>query len=477
MVNFIISSSRDINANEEEDNESAIVPAIIHPQPPRRAPPCLVGNSLFLQPHRHPADEDADHHQMEVCVDSEHDEDLLLLDDDGSDSLLSASRLNYNGGISTAKLPILHPNDRINHNEESGLFRRRRSLSSSEFKIESLADFEISETILDERIPKKRMEIVNNHNSNSLGSKQYSKCSNTVQRRTERRKYLRRCQSQDHIDPQDSCSLKSRGSGRGVMEHIRKFESLNSFDDRRSLPNFDDSSCRLQRSESFHQTRLSQSTKDYCSSSRGGSDSGLMYNVADNEPHYAEKPSHQQNQQKSMTKSLDRIDEGLDAMVDVVVTKERRQLHRRLSNDDRPSKKDNNRHHSRDRQRDDCEELRRKYRPYHEDVGNKQIEITDNRKYTSFLDTRKDRTEYMERSMSGNRRQHNDSRIFAGRPHDVLGFGKNRFNAGKYSGNSHPQHPQSQQSQFITKNVHRHVNVSSGHQQRGKVTDVVSGLY
>lgn len=252
----------------------------------------------------------------EACVDdSEHEEDLLLLEDDGSDSLLSASRL------------------------KEHQFRR----PSSELKIE---DFEISETcILDERIPRKS---ANNH-SNSLGSRvpAYSKCTgpgNSVQRRTERRKYLRRCQSQDHVDDNEV-------NNRGVSEHIRKFESMNSFDERRSLPGMG-----LTRSESFHQTRRDQ--------------------------------------------SLDRIDE-----------------HRRY---------------------------------YPEDDGD--------RKYTSFLDTTRKTT------------TPESSRIFAGRPHDVLVFGKNRFNAGKYSGsNGH-------QLQFQAKSPqHRHAN-SGGH-ARSKVTDVLSGLY
>ena len=412
---------------EDDDNESAIVPAIIHPQPPRRAPPCIVGpGSLFIQPH-HP------HPMVEACVDSEHEEDLLLLDDDGSDSLLSASRLN------TPKV--------VNHRSEEmvvDVFRRRRSLGSGEFKMESLTDFEISETMLDERLPRKRLiEGTNNNNgnSNSLGSKQYSKCSNTVQRRTERRKYLRRCQSQEHVEQQQES--KARG---GVLDHIRKFESLNSFDDRRSLPNFEG----LRRSESFHQTRLS---KEYCSSSRGGSDSGLVYNVVDDVVQV--KSHHQQQQQRSMTKSLDRIDEGLDSMVDIVVTKERRQLCRRLSNDDRPLRNDE-RHHYRNRQRNDHEG--RHNRGYNRD------EMTDDRKYTSFLETRHEHAE---------RKQHpsGDPRIFAGRTHDVLGFGKNRFNAGKYSGNN------SQQQQQFAKNAHRHVNPAPAHHVRGKVTDMVSGLY
>ncbi|XP_011502282.1 PREDICTED: uncharacterized protein LOC105365746 [Ceratosolen solmsi marchali] len=459
--------TRDLIANEEEDKESAIIPAIIHPQPPRRTPPYIVGNSLYLQQHLLPAtcdlvlDQEAGHHRViEVCMDSEQDDELLLLDDDGSDSLLSASRLNYHA----AKLSVRN-DPSIQIEEPSNVFGRRRSLSGGELKIDCLADFEISETILDERIAKKRPD------SQYHGSKQYSKCGgNTVQRRTERRKYLRRCQSQDHVDE----GPKSRG----VIEHIRKFESLNGFEVRKCSP--DDTVSRLRRSESFHQTRLS--SKDNGSSSRGGSDSGLAYGLLDSDSNYGGK------RPRSMTKSLDRIDEGLDAMIEITNGR-RAHLCRRLSNEERNEQRQ---HRARDRHRDE-----HPYRDCHEEIDNKRSEVADDRKYTSFLDSR-------HRSMSARRQQQNDSSIFAGRPHDVLGFGKNRFNAGKYSGISHSQlqqqqqqhqqqqqqqqqqqhqhqhqqqHQHKHQQQFLAKSTHRHMNGSSAHNIRAKVTDMVSGLY
>ncbi|KAJ8664586.1 hypothetical protein QAD02_006248 [Eretmocerus hayati] len=333
-------TNKDTNTNEDDDKESAIVPAIIHPQPPKRAPLCLINGtgSIFLQQHHLPV--------LEAAVDSEHEEDLLILDDD-SDSLLSASKLNYHTP------PKLFRGDGT-----QGDYKRRRSLSSGERKLESLADFEISETILDERIsaqPPESMTIKTNYTdqhqqSNSLGSRQYSRCSNTVQRRTERRKYLRRCQSQEHVH-------QSRDESASVSEQIRKFESLSSC--------LDDERNQLRRSESFHQTS------------------------------------------RHLAKSLDRL--------------------RRSASEDRPE-----------------HDLR--YRAHG--------------KYTSFLDNRKP---------SQQQRHHQeDSRLFAGRTHDVLGFGKNRFNAGKYSGNVHPQ-------QLAARNVHR--QVTNTNHLRGKVTDVVSGLY
>jgi len=61
----------------------------------------------------------------------------------------------------------------------------------------------------------------------------------------------------------------------------------------------------------------------------------------------------------------------------------------------------------------------------------------------------------------------NESGIFAGRTYDTFGLGKNRFNAGKYSGN-----------QPIKENlISRRNTTSSLIGKRGKVTDIVSGLY
>ena len=311
------------------------------------------------------------HHQLESAPmlhtdDVANNSDLMLLDEDGSDSLLSASRLN--------KSPTLEP---------PMLYPRRRSLGShQEMKIESPSDFEFSESILDERVPRKRINLVQN-NCNSLGSKlQYSKCTNTVQRKTERRKYIRRCQSQDHLEAQES----SKSSSRGVMDHIRKFESMNSFDDHRNLSNQED--FKLRRSESFHQTYA----KEF------GNDVGMTYNMND-------------VKQRSM--------------IDALVTRERTHSRRRPSNEEKEQKND---------------------------------------KYTSFFDKKKDYAK-----QNSHDEWPDDSRIFAGRHHDVLGFGKNRFNAGKYSGNAHLQ-------QFSPPNAHRHVQ-QIGHHVRGKVTDVLSGLY
>ncbi|XP_058796509.1 uncharacterized protein LOC131667231 isoform X2 [Phymastichus coffea] len=357
----------------DEQRESAIVPAIIHPQPPRRAPPCLLaGNPLFLQQEL-----------ANRCApdDSEQDEDLLLLldddDDDGSDSLLSASRLNYH------QQQAVQPRA-AQRQAEAAPFGRR----SGDFQLASLADFEISETILDERVCRQP-----DGNSHSLGSRQYSRCGNTVQRRTERRKYLRRCQSQDHIEQQ---AVKPGGGG-SVVEHIRKFESMNSFDERRSLPSIEDS--RLHRSESFHQTRL---RVDGSTPRRAGSD--------------------------ATSRSLDRIDEGLDA---ALLGRHRGQACRRLSGDERSS--------------------------------GQQPGDEPQRKYTSFLESRPGRQQ----------QQRDHSGIFAGgRSHDVLGIGRSRFNAGKYSGSS----PHTARQQYAAPRS-RHGHASPPRHARAKVTDMPSGLY
>ncbi|XP_023246354.1 uncharacterized protein LOC106643131 [Copidosoma floridanum] len=427
------------NGHEDEDKESVIVPAIIHPQPPRRA----AGSCQLLLSHRyqtadHHYPQDIDHHQgimIEACVDSDPDEqDLLLMArdnvddeddddiiDDGSDSLLSASRLDNN----------------YHHCQQDGRRRHqsRRSLDTSataELKLESLADFEISESVFDElRVAKRSSshpraaEPGNNNSVRPL----HPRCSNTVQRRTERRKYLRRCQSQDHIrEPrqadESTCSLKSlRGSGRVVLEQIRKFESLNGLEERDQQP-------VLRRSESFHQTRLSPTPQ------AGG--------------------EGRERHQRSMTKSLDRIDEARSSHAGKNVEKRRK-----LSASD-------------ERHKDD---RRRKQRSVADDYAKRKYRVAEDAKYTSFFDGSGGKKQ----SSGRDYRQPSDPKIFANRAHDVLGFGKNRFNAGKYSGSSGAHHAlQTPPQQFhASKLAPRHATSSSSTalNARNKVTDVVSGLY
>lgn len=117
------------------------------------------------------------------------------------------------------------------------------------------------------------------------------------------------------------------------------------------------------------------------------------------------------------------------------------------------------------------------HRPVHhqEDYGMRSLDVgfyqdVATTHFTSFRGPADSREAYRDRKYVESSMKHagNEPRLFAGRPHDILGFGKNRFNAGKYSGSNH-------QMQF-NKNIHRHMNVPvNGHQ--GKVTDYVSGLY
>lgn len=290
--------------------EDAIVPAILHPQPPRRVPLCF---SAMLAP---------------PLADEVYD-DLETLGD-GSDSLLSASKLKYQ---MPKELPVKSP---------------------------------VKSPTPKEKQPKSE----------------------------EKKKYLRRATSHDPIDSRYS-SPKSKRSGSRVESRIRKFESLNLFD-----PEIG----RVRRAESFHQ--ISQAGRERCSS-RGGSDSGLFY-FTDYDLN-VEAPLS-----PALTKSLDRIDEGLDSMI---IVADGRRWPRPLRNDEF-------------------------YEEHATSRRNGEALRAWDRGYDRFV---------------------KDPGIFGGKAYDAFGLQKSRQNAGKYSGNRLPR-----EGAVLE---HKRSN------NRSKVTDVVSGLY
>lgn len=166
----------------------------------------------------------------------------------------------------------------------------------------------------------------------------------------------------------------------------------------------------MRRSESFHQV----ARRELCSS-RGGSDSGLFYCTEyDLEPRL------------SATKSLDRIDESLG---DVVARQKRtpKLLGGPLRSDEL------------------YDESRFKVR---------QGRHLPEEKTTMFVSGKGEFERFARTGEAG---------IFGGRPCDAFGLGKNRFNAGKYSGSRLPREGHAEAKTVVPK--------------RGKVTDVISGLY
>ena len=267
----------------------------------------------------------------------------------------------------------------------------------------------------------------------------------------------------------------------------------------------------MRRSESFHHVSHVV-RKDQCSS-RGGSDSGLVYVTGyDLEPQITRIALDVPKSPNLLTKSLDRIDEGLDSIVDIVITEEKEywnnfgqhlSKNNSLKSRTKPERKEvlrtrSNRYNlknsseSKERQKQKLElkndevyngysgkqlrsdELYEEQKQWHH-----QEEVNGSRKSHPFESP--DDKLPMSQSRTGSRHDSfsyektgskistkpNESSIFAGRPYDAFGLGKNRFNAGKYSGNHLPKESvggvRNSSSSVITK--------------RGKVTDILSGLY
>ncbi|GAB1859021.1 GBD/FH3 domain-containing protein [Camponotus japonicus] len=531
------------------DVEEAIIPAILHPQPPRRAPPCL--SAIMAARHC----DLTDHAETYNSHDEEIEEETL---GDGSDSLLSASRLKYNGkhqiydepirGINANQLQKLDRNDDVKFEKNTDdLPRFEESENAKDGKVGRGYDISSgskSRIVTDVGPTNGQMDVYKQFDSISKGFETSSGRSidqRTIHRHSskyrsevEKRKYLRRSASHDYLESNVSSPSQSRRSGSKVECRIRKFESLNSFDEHRSLQNYgrsnsenpgkreqalllaDLSRSKMRRSESFHHISHRASRRDQ-SSLKGESDSGLFYVTDFNlEPLVTRRPRSidAPKSPNPLTKSLDRIDEGLDSMVDIVITQEQSQWNKgkrqsranksekqltrskstRLddfcgnsSEFDKQVKRDNSSSRAKHSKNEESvlyhvnnkqlrndefyEQQRTREWNYHnklnyarskDDISSEDSPIILSRsgmRHNSFC-----QKDNIGNKFSG---RPNESGIFAGRTYDTFGLGKSRFNAGKYSGNQ----------QAKENPIGRRNTTSSLIGKRGKVTDDVSGLY
>ncbi|RLU23358.1 hypothetical protein DMN91_003562 [Ooceraea biroi] len=538
------------------DVEEAIVPTILHPQPPRRAPPCL--STIMASRHC----DFGDHAEIYNSHDEEAEEETL---GDGSDSLLSASRLKYNGkhhhmyneqtrtlnvdqsqkqaksdtiliGSNHVDVKFRKSLDDLRHFEESDT-RNKKTLRNYEVSNGSRMITDVGQINVYRQFESVVAKGFETSSGRSADQRTIHRHSSKYRSEVEKkRKYLRRSASHDYLESNVS-SPQSRRSGSKVECRIRKFESLNSFDEHRSLQNYERSNIseglskreqtlllldpvrsKMCRSESFHHvSHHASSKKDQCSS-KGESDSGLFYVTDFNlEPLVTRRPRSidAPKSPSLLTKSLDRIDEGLDSMVDIVITQEQSQWNKRQSKANRVSRDDRQLTRSRSTKLDDFrgnspeysnvpqakrDSIPSKSKHLKNDelchVNNKQLRSDElyeeqrNREwnYHNELNYARSKGEnspedspiilsqngmrhnsFCQKDNIGNKfsGRPNESGIFAGRTYDTFGLGKSRFNAGKYSGNQ----------QIKESPIGRRNTTSSLMAKRGKVTDVVSGLY
>ncbi|XP_043507116.1 uncharacterized protein LOC122527202 isoform X2 [Frieseomelitta varia] len=463
------------------DVEEAIVPTILHPQPPRKSPPCL---SAIMAVRR------CDFIDQEEAFNS-HDEDIE--DEtlgDGSDSLLSASRLKYSGKSETFEGQV--KNTEVDHFQkqcgrketESGNDRKSLKKSFDDLRRFSGSETKEKKTIRNyETSCNAKSRTTNDAKSNNRHDGVFSQRHGSKYRsEVEKRKLLRRSASHDYLESSAS-SPRSKRSGKS----------------------------RMRRSESFHHVSH-VARKDQCSSSQGGSDSGLFYITDFNlEPLVTRRPRSIEAPKSPnlLTKSLDRIDEGLDSMIDIVITEERSQWSSsKYQSKTKKSREERTLIRSKSSRLEDsrsCFELGSKARKeeskskhlkndefYSGHVSNKQLrsdELYEEQRNREWNETNCSRRNELDLDctqliLTKNGARHNsfcqnetignrflnksmDSGIFAGRTYDTFGLGKSRFNAGKYSGNQ----------QVKESPIGRRNTTSSAGGNRGKVTDVVSGLY
>lgn len=513
------------------DIEEAIVPAIIHPQPPKRNPPCLTA----ILAARNCAFADAEEGE-------EIDEETL---GDGSDSLLSASRLKYAQNEPSSRGFVAHQGD-------GKLAKSCEDITRDKCDKKTIRNYD-SSMILSCKTDNRRGEFAGQKSrsqSSAQGRRKYgsSRCSGEI----EKRKLLRRTSSQDCLQRggklgRDQRELKRSESG--IKGRIRKFESLNSIENLSlssfsrpgSAENFRDElnagrgiKGAMKRSESFHQVSLGKRQEP---SSRGGSDAGLFYVTNfDLEPVIQTLQQQKTENSKTpnlLTKSLDRIDEGLDSMVDIVLTEDKQLW---IENEARLRKNDKqggDRRQKNGKIRGDIRREGKKEQIKSDEFYNgfcsqstgvitKQLRSDElysdkhpqskiNWSYENELhNARKSATSYsaaaanvldnapailsnrpgsghgsfcLEKTIGSkfSNEGSNESGIYLpGRSHDAFGLSKNRFNAGKYSGNnlSSVIIVARENSQNGNKNSSIVIPSSNGSSTKhGKVTDVVSGLY
>ncbi|XP_076390852.1 multiple wing hairs isoform X2 [Megachile rotundata] len=510
------------------DVEEAIVPTILHPQPPRRSPPCL--SAIMAVRHC----DFIDHEEPYNSHDEDIEEETL---GDGSDSLLSASRLKYNGKSQPYDEQIR--NTGVDHFQKHC---KKETEHCSEIKAKKSLDdvrHHFGENEAKDKKPIRNYESSCSGKNRSNESRSSSKQTDGFAQRhgskyrseVEKRKLLRRSSSHDYLESSASSPRSKRSSKSRVESHIRKFESLNSFDEHRSLRSYgrpgssenfskeeqffgeENSRNRMRRSESFHHVSH-VSRKERCSS-QGGSDSGLFYVTDFNlDPLVTRKPRSVDAPKSPslLTKSLDRIDEGLDSMVDIVITEEKNQWNsNKYQSKTKKSRQERQLVRSKSGRLEEsrsCYELESKEKMeesrskhlrndelYSGHVNNKQLRSDElyeeqrNREWNCQNEQNSVRKNELNLSctpmiLTKNGVRHNsfsqnesignkfsnrstDSGIFAGRTYDTFGLGKNRFNAGKYSGNR----------QVKESPTGRRNTTPSIIGNRGKVTDVVSGLY
>ncbi|XP_034937196.1 uncharacterized protein mwh isoform X2 [Chelonus insularis] len=491
------------------DVEEAIVPAIIHPQPPRKFPPCL---STIIATR---TDEFLQHPVYNSHDDEDAEEETL---GDGSDSLLSASRLKYNNKDKESCIDL-----------EGQLYLGKNGVTSRDLLNN------------DHEVEKKDKKICKDYDKS--GSKNFDSgpCKyfeayrqfepvgkpnerNRYKNEVEKKKFLRRSISQDHINPQDAnvnVRKSNNTSSNKVESRIRKFESMNSFENA-SLHDLsrNSSQCsrrkvcdnenlkKIRRSESCHHVSYVKKENYH----EGGSDSGLHYFTDYNlEPVVTRKSQPEALEPMTqLTKSLDRIDEGLDSLVNIVIggSKSHWSQHTRLLKektvktsrlDDKVTNKIRseqqnsptkhpvrvleNKNTSRNsfdnylKFNGSCNgpynsSIIRNDELYHIDRPHRshQNELNTFGKISNFKsDNNLSMISSLHHEKSPSKFLINDAGIFlsSGKPHDAFGLGKNRFNAGKYSGN-----PTSTDKIGLRRN-----SVSSTAIKRGKVTDILSGLY
>ncbi|XP_063995697.1 uncharacterized protein Mwh isoform X2 [Diachasmimorpha longicaudata] len=478
------------------DVEEAIVPAILYPQPPRRTPPCL---STILATRQ---EDFLDHPVVYNLQDDEDGEEETL--GDGSDSLLSASRLKYNiKNQESVQGHGLYPG-------KSGV-QAKDSCQSDENNDskckKTIRNFDVSlKTNQDNSFNcLSKLDVYHQFEpTTKIGNSRYR------MKDPERKKLLRRSVSHDILSSEHSSPL-SRRSGSKVEGRIRKFESMNSFDNT-SLKNFSHNSgnwnnqkksnpdnCRkIRRSESCHHV-YNPVRRD----SRAGSDSGLHYITDfDLEPVMTMRKPELAEGENQLTKSLDRIDEGLDTMVDIVIGESERWMQGRLASE-RNAKYSRSCDKGKGRQTNSVKRGTAKepgikgnegkhgqlksdqlYREFHPTGALRNDELYKERSRWSVERVNHEMTSfekihnftnnnlpiitsfYQEKGM--NKFSVNEAGIFlpSGRPYDAFGLGKNRFNAGKYSGNP-----------TVDEGIGGRRNSGSSAIKRGKVTDIISGLY
>nr|XP_034194050.1 uncharacterized protein LOC117610587 isoform X1 [Osmia lignaria] len=509
------------------DVEEAIVPTILHPQPPRRSPPCL--SAIMAVRHCDFIDQEEPYNS--------HDEDIEEETlGDGSDSLLSASRLKYNGKSQPYEEQIRTTDMDHFQKQCKKEIENDGETKTTKKSLEDVRHFGEDE-VKDKKTIRNYESSCSGKNRTSNESRSSKQTDGFAQRHgskyrseVEKRKLLRRSSSHDYLESSASSPRSKRSSRSRVESQIRKFESLNSFDEHRSLQSYgrssenlskeeqvfgdENSRNRMRRSESFHHVSH-VARKERCSS-QGGSDSGLLYVTDFNlEPLLTRRPRSidAPKSPSLLTKSLDRIDEGLDSMVDIVITEEKGQWssgkYQSKTKKARQERQLVRSKSSRLEESRSCYELDTKGRKeesrskhlrndelYSGHVNNKQLRSDElyeeqrNREWNCQNEqnsTRKNElnlnctpmiltkngmrhNSFSQNETMGNKftNRSTDSGIFAGRTYDTFGLGKNRFNAGKYSGNQ----PVKKESPAGRRNTTPAIIGN-----RGKVTDVVSGLY